>query len=719
MLQRSIITCFLFVFALSVNGQQQKVAGSDKFNGNPGMLHCGIKVIARAYDDSVVLRWAPQEAWAWSKLNTVGYRIERIDLSVRDQPKTVLLTTVALKPYSLEKFKTVFAKEDNYAAIAAQCLYGKNFNNNIRQANGGIEDRAAVSDARFSYLLMAADFDSRVAGASALRFNDKSALKGGKYLYRVMPAGGITQGRIDTGAVLITNARIDQPAHPEIGEAIAFDKTAEIHWNRAGHESWTGFFVERSEDGEHFRPLTNVPFVSSPPDTSVMKKDSAASRLFARLQTQYVYADSLPQNYKTYTYRIRGIDPFSELSGYSNQVTVRGKDLTPPVPPALLTPTFLGNRSLRISWVKERPEADCRGYFITRAHSVNGPYETINKELLPVTTTSYTDGDAYAHGGTYYIVATVDTAGNVSSSMPVMAYVPDKTPPAAPVGLKGKIDRNGLVTLSWDANREEDVRGYKVYFANADNHVFTQITSEPDSLTNFVDSITLRTLTKNIWYKVVAVDDNNNHSEFSQVLKLKKPDLVPPTPPQATNVVAGSRGAEMDWIQSSSEDAVEYLVYRSENNGFRTLVAKFKHQPDQTAFHFSDTLVSSGLHYLYTAETVDEDSLHSPLSIPVSIVVHLRHERPAITGLKAMFDEKQRKMMLAWAYQAPEEFFFVLLRGETKESLVPLRSLDKNTQQFNDFSALSGKTYWYAIRAVFKDDKGDTKLSDPVMVTIR
>lgn len=719
MLHRVIITIFLFVFAPTVNGQNKKAAIAGKVNEQASLLHCGIKVIARAYDDSVVLRWAPQAAWAWSKLNNVGYRIERIDLTVRDQPKTVVLTTVALKPYSLDKFKTVFGKDDNYAAIAAQCLYGRNFNNNIRQANGGIQDRAAVSDARFSYLLMAADFDGRVGEASALRFNDKSALKGGKYLYRVMPAANITQGQVDTGAALITNTRISQAASPEISEAIAFDKTAEIHWNRAGHESWTGFFVERSDDGEHFRLLTKVPFVSSAPDTSGLKKDSAAPRLFRLLQTQYIYADSLPENYKTFTYRIRGIDAFSERSGYSNLVTVRGRDLTPPVPPALLTPKFTGNRSLRLTWVKEKPEADCRGYFVTRAHSVNGPYETINKELLPVTAMSYTDGDAYAHGGTYYIVATVDTAGNVSSSMPVMAYVPDKTPPAVPMGLKGKIDRNGLVTLSWDANKEEDIRGYKVYVANAENHVFTQITSEPDSVPGFVDSITLRTLTKNIWYKVVAVDYNNNHSEFSQALKLKKPDIVPPTPPQATNVVAGSRGAEMDWIQSSSDDAVKYLVYRSENSGNRTLVAQFKHQPGQTAFHFSDTLVKSGITYLYTAETIDEDSLHSRLSVPVRIVVHLAHERPAIAGLKAVFDEKQKRVMLGWAYQAPEEYFFVLLRGDSKESLAPLRSFDKTIQQFNDLSAQAGKTYWYAVRAVFKDDRGDTKLSDPVMVTVR
>ena len=96
------------------------------------ILQSGIKVIAKSYGDSIVLRWAPVKPWAWHKLNNIGYKIERIELGEKDNAKKELLTLVPLKPYSLEKFKTVFKPGNNNAAIAAQCLYGKNFDTNLR-----------------------------------------------------------------------------------------------------------------------------------------------------------------------------------------------------------------------------------------------------------------------------------------------------------------------------------------------------------------------------------------------------------------------------------------------------------------------------------------------------------------------------------------------------------------------------------------------------------
>src|SRR5689334_14708717 len=80
---------------------------------NAPVLRSGISVIARAYGDSIVLRWAPQQAWAWHKLNIIGYRIERIDISEKDNLRREWLTTVALKPWPLEKIKSSFTSNNN------------------------------------------------------------------------------------------------------------------------------------------------------------------------------------------------------------------------------------------------------------------------------------------------------------------------------------------------------------------------------------------------------------------------------------------------------------------------------------------------------------------------------------------------------------------------------------------------------------------------------
>jgi len=716
-MKTAFIISILFFTAPVVLCAQKKTPSPGK-QTETIVLQSGIRVIGKAYGDSIVLRWAPSKPWAWHKLNTIGYRVERIDISEKDNPRREWLVAEALRPWPLEKFKASFAAANNNAAIAAQCLYGKNFETNLRKGQSAIVDRANVSDTRYAFTLQSSDFDAGVATACALRFTDKKVKKGGAYIYRVVAAAVATQGIIDTGTVLISNIPPATLATPDISQALAFDRRAELHWNRAGADAWSGYYIERSEEGKTFTPLNKLPFISSRPDSSLLKEDTGKARVFTMLQTQHIYIDSLPQNYHSYFFRIRGINAFAELSPYSKTVTIAGRDMTPPVPVNMLNPAYISDRKIKVLWKKETIEKDCKGYYISRAKNINGPYETLNQQLLPANATEYTDINAYAHGGNFYMVITVDTANNISSSTPAMGLVPDVTPPGAPTGLKGRIDRKGLVWLSWDANKEDDVKGYKVYFANAPDHVFIQITTSPDSLTAFVDSITLKTLTKNIWYKIAAVDYNNNHSEFSAAVQLRKPDIVPPTAPVATHVAVRQNGVEMDWIQSSSNDVVSYAVYRQEEKLPKAAIARFKHNPSAADFHFRDTTAKPNLHYQYTAEAIDEDSLHSPVSVPVQVKISAVTERPAITTLKAVYNSQAKAVALSWQYTGEGDYFFIVFRGTGEEPLQMLQSIHKEEHGFTDAAALPGKKYRYAIRAIYRDGKGSTRLSEPVALSL-
>lgn len=707
---------FLFV-PIMMSAQNKKQANNKE--QDKVVLQSGIRVIGKAYGDSIVLRWAPSKSWAWLKLNIIGYKIERIDVSDKDNPKKEWLTTEAIKPFSLEKFKASFTRDNTNAAIAAQCLYGKNFETNLRQGQAGIVDRASVSDTRYAFALQSSDFDGNVATATALRFVDKNVKKGGAYIYRLVPAAIATQGIIDTCTVLIINNPITTNPAPEITEALSFDRLAEFHWDRAGIENWSGYYIERSEDGKVFNPLNKIPFITSRPDSSLLKEDSSKAKIFAMLQTQHIYIDSLPQNYKKYFYRIRGINAFAELSPYSNPVTIIGKDLTPPVAVNILNPEFISGKKIKVKWQKQVIEKDCIGYYIGRANNINGPYETLNDKLLPTSNTDFIDANAFEHGESFYVVIAVDTASNISTSVPAMGLMPDNTPPAVPSGLKGRIDSSGRVYLLWDKNKEEDLKGYKVYYANAADHVFIQISASPDSLNSFVDSITLHTLSKDIWYKIAAVDFNNNHSEFSPAVKLRKPVTVRPTAPIATNVrVSKAAGVEMDWIPSSSDDISNYKIYRQQEGNAKKLLAVYKSDPAKVSFHFTDTTVRANLIYNYTAEAVNEDSIHSPPSIAVQVKINANPERPAITTLKAVYDKKGKAVKLNWTYAGSSNYFFILYRSLGSDPLERMRSFDKEVTQFDDYNLSHGKVYHYAIQAIYKDTDGNTKLSDPIDVTI-
>ena len=688
-------------------GQQEKI-----------ILQAKIRVIAKAYGDSVVLRWAPDKTWAWYKLNLIGYKIERIDLNEKDNARRTWLTPSPIKPYSLEKFKSSFAPSNTNAAVAAQCLYGQNFETNIRQGQAGIVDKANVTGTRYAFALQASDYDGNVAVATALRFTDKEVKKGGKYMYRVVPAALATQGIIDTGVVLIANNKNTLNAAPKINETVAADHIAELHWDRNGADTWSGYYIERSEDGKAFVALNKIPYSTSRPDSAILKQDSTKARVFAMLQTEHTFIDSLPQNYKNYYYRIKGINAFAEISDYSAVVTVSGRDLTPPVAADMLNPAFIGDRKIKVLWKKNIIEPDCKGYYITRSKKINGPYETLNKQLLAPTATEFLDEQAYAHGGNFYMVVAVDTANNISSSVPAMGLVPDNTAPAAPTELKGRIEKNGLVHLSWHRNSEEDIKGYKVYFANAANHVFTQVTTEPDTAINFVDSITLRTLTKNIWYKIVAVDENNNHSEFSETVQLKKPDIVPPTPPVAEKVFVDTAGVQIDFINSSSEDAVSYIVYRRDANTDWQMMEKRKHEAGQRGFHFTDNKVKPLVKYEYAAEAIDEDSLHSAKSFSVNAIIRTSPQQPAITTFKAEYDAKAKSVKLNWQYTQQGEYFFVIYRSVNGEPISRYRSVNKEELSYIDAAYSKGGTVQYAIQCVFKDERNQTVLSNRITVPI-
>ncbi|MDP4151324.1 MAG: hypothetical protein Q8943_18100 [Bacteroidota bacterium] len=719
----------------SPNGAAPSSASSARSGAPPADRKASIRLLARPYGDSIVLRWAPTVAWAWTHLNGAGYLIERIDLTEARHPKREMLTAQPIRPMTLEQMKVSFRPSDKYAAIAAQCLYGRNFNTGLRKGQGGIEDKANVWKDRYGFAMEVADFDGQVAKAEGLRFVDTRVQKNGIYIYRVFAARIPAAGTLDTGNTMIVNAARPAAGRPKVSEAIALDRMAELHWPRNQQEPYSAYSIERSSDGHTFKTLNALPFFSSKPDSAVNqaaagRRDSMMMKAAALLKTQQVFIDSLPQNYHRYYYRIRGVDAFAEWSAYSDTLSAMGIDLTPPAAPIVENPKFAGGRNLLLKWKKPLREDDFKGYLVTRSHNaVAGPYSAITEKLLPPSTTQFTDTSAFAHGQNFYIVLALDTAGNTASSLPAMGLVPDNTPPAMPTGLKGFISRNGLVHLTWHPNPDEDIKGYKVYFANSSEHVFSQITLKPTADTAFTDSITLHTLTKYIWYKVAAVDLNNNHSPMTAALLLKKPDIVPPTAPLATHVQVDTGGVQIDFIQSSSEDVVAYLIYRKEKSGPWVPLLRQPHDKTKTRFHFSDKGLRPFTNYSYCAEAIDDDSLHSGKSTAVQAAVKTLPDLPPVRGLTASYDEKARQVRVSWQYTNSGSYFFVLYRASGGGPLSKFRSFNAQTAEFRDDQLSAGKqagpagpetttNFGYAIQVFFTDKRGRTRLSDPVSVAV-
>src|SRR5580658_10023321 len=112
-----IIPISILLLQLSVSGALAQKKHPAPEHPAPAVYHAAIRVIAKAYGDSIVVRWAPTAAWAWSGCNVVGYTIERIDISTPGIPRQKL-TAQPLRPLTLDRFKAAFGRDDKYAAIA-------------------------------------------------------------------------------------------------------------------------------------------------------------------------------------------------------------------------------------------------------------------------------------------------------------------------------------------------------------------------------------------------------------------------------------------------------------------------------------------------------------------------------------------------------------------------------------------------------------------------
>lgn len=674
-----------------------------------------IRVMAKAYGDSIVLRWAPSAPGAWQMLNKTGYQVLRMEKNSADG-KWKTLNAQPIMPRSLEGMKKTLDRNNKYAAIAAQALYGKSVTTTKNGMAPGITQSSDDLNNRFALALQSADYSAPVAEAIGLRWTDKQVVAGEAYVYRIVPAKTIPNLNLQFSTLVVVNQK-EGSSKPEGLMAFGGDRKAELQWPRHQPEAYTGYQVEISDDGKNYRSLHESPYYTSLPDTASLPQDSMLLQLTGLLQVHHVLIDSLRKNYQPYYYRIRGINAFGEWSAYSDPVVISGRDLTPPSSILLGTPEVITNRSMKLTWLKPLKEADLKGFYVYRSRQVDGGFTLLHPQLLSTDATSFTDASPFEHGPNFYMIAAVDTAGNQNPSLPVMGVLPDTTAPEEPKGLEGNIDREGLVHLNWKMNSEEDIKGYKVYFAHERNQPFTQITLYPTSANQFTDSITLKTLTKKIYYRVVAVDQNNNHSEYSDVLELKKPDIIPPTPPIILDATIIPGAAQLQFSNSASKDAIHYLVMRKEAGADWKQISRIVHSEKTEGFSFSDTTIRHGILYEYAGKTVDEDGLTSELSTPVKLQLRGAEMLPAISFTKAVYDAQQGAVVLQWNYNSGEPFYFVIYRSLAGAPLERYRTLEKGSREWKDLQAMEiEKGYRYAIQAVYQNNSKMTEVGEGIIV---
>jgi fibronectin type 3 domain-containing protein len=700
---RNLVAMLLLLSVIApARGQAQdtsSVSLGSSIPRDPGFAT--IAVIARAYQDSVILRWAPSTPHGWRIANRLGYIVERRQAG----GQTIRLTPEPEVPWPIERLADALdANPDNsYLGLAVYALAGDTTLMGLADSLGidTVGVNAEKNTTLYGYALFSADNDPLVAEALGLRFVDRDVKAGGRYTYRVSLSEK-RDYRIDPGEVTVEVRATGPSPAPANFKAQGLDGRIDLRWEGLSERDYSGYYVYRSDDGgKTFNKMNKTPIVIvTPGEANVMR--------IAR------FVDTTITNYKVYKYQVRGIDAFGEL-GQPGEVEAFGRDLTPPPQPSVKSPEQLGNTKIRLSWEMTESSPDLAGFSVSRSAFIDSNYHRLTKKPLPPTAREYIDERA-TDAEPYYVIATLDTAGNEALSFPLYGMLIDTLPPSIPAGLTGTINKDGIVHLRWRRGPERNLLGYRVLRANAPEHEFSQLTGEVYTDTTFVDTVEVRTLTRNVYYRIAAVNRRYIHSEMSSILALRRPDVVPPEAPVFTDVLPTDSTVVLSWAPSSSEDLKWHVLYRRLSGEQKWVAIDTLSKKEDS---YTDRAVRQNTLYEYLIEAVDSTGLKSPAVVPVQARPYDTGVRPPIEKLTARYDEKKKEIALRWSYQPrkKESYFFLIYRAARGASLTKYRSVESAQTSFADTGLLGSGLYSYAVQVV-TESGGASPISDKVQVTV-
>jgi len=635
-------------------------------------------VTTRVLKDKIILRWAPSDYVFWEMGNTHGYIIERMggNDTVFSQ-----LPGMPIKPWTQEEFKNVKDTSNKYLAVAMEMLYGSLESGEDATKGSNLQNNIMEQQNRHSYALMSADLNKEAARSLGFMYEDKDVKTGSKYTYRIRINHTYPDLKTDTLEVFIDFSQKYLEQAVKNCWVEAFDSEIKVAWTFHNNALFSAYDIERSLDKKTWKKLNSRPYLSSQ----------------SGVEKSYLYIDTLVNNNTAYHYRLRGYTPFGDVGLYSEIMTTTPKDLTPPAPAFDIKAKDQGGAVL-ITWDAFPNEADHDGFYIGRSYLASGGFQKISAKLKKEER-AFLDFQPDLLENNYYAVITVDKSGNEAVSYVALGYIVDSLPPTPPTGLAGAIDSTGFVKISWARGPEADIIGYRVYWANDTLSEFSQLTGDVLSHTVFYDSVNVKTLSEFAYYKVVAVDHRYNHSKYSQILTLQKPDLVPPSAPVITKYNQEQLSVTFSWVNSVSEDVVSHRLERKKDDEGWKEIKKFTAKEKQ----WLDKDLTAGKAYSYRIVAID-DANNMSYSKSLEITAIDRGLRDDVKQLKIV--TRDGKSYLEWTYPTVKDAVFVVYKQNiTKTNFEPIARLSNNEFSYpiQDVAAS------YGVRVMFSDG-GESKL---------
>lgn len=675
-----------------------------------------LHVIARTYGDRVLVRWAPDEFVPWKFLNGYGYLVQRVTHMPDGSLKS---DTIAARvhPLTRKQFMERFEENDSLAGAAVQTIFGQmttlDQTEHAPGTTGSIIEVYEEQQNVFGFAMLVAEMRPDLAEAMGLAYTDRDVRPGEQYDYIVRPLVPDSVLKVRPGIVYkISNDQFKPVTfETQLTDSLMAPASINLYWPR---DNYTAYDIERrrlggiDEDSTAYRPsawtqLNEHPYISML--NPRMREDEP------NMYTDYAVKPGV------YEYRIRAYDTFGDRTNPSNVVRVAMPDLVAPSAPHLYHIDVERGDTIitaKLFWRKDTIEADMAGFLPVyyNAELLADRWLPLSSELIPPTDTTCTVVVTGLGSGTVAIAA-LDSAGNMTASLPQTLRIGDLTPPHKPARFRGFVNPQGIVTLMWSPVLDRDLYSYEVWFANSPYHQFEKISPSMMRDTIFQDTISTRNNQRYVYYKLKAVDWSSNVSDETDVLPITVPNFDPPVPCRIDSVYHDDEVIRMWWIGSNEASVKWHRVFRKlGTDGEWTLIKMVDVDTLLTArFLVEDRppLVQQQRYY-YTVETLSLMGSSSGPSMQQSFL----HDGPRVIDIpihvEGDFDKSKNENRLVWkpvnVSEAEGPWHFCIWRkGPNDDDFKFLIAEKSDSLKFTDRLGLPGETAEYYVSIRFSDGR--------------
>ena len=208
--------------------------------------------------------------------------------------------------------------------------------------------------------------------------------------------------------------------------------------------------------------------------------------------------------------------------------------------------------------------------------------------------------------------------GVSTTSFPTLIQAIDSIPPAVPTGLRAEVDSLGAVHLSWQAGKDEDLHGYRLYRGETKGEELIPITKDAILSTNYIDNVRLDNLNAKVYYALTALDERYNQSELSETIVVRKPTRIPPAMPLIVEMKASEEGNVIRWEASEDSFLAGFVLTRTAQDS--TQQRRSWKIEDTKQRSYVDKEIEAGKTYTYQLTAYTDNKLYSPISPEVKVV---------------------------------------------------------------------------------------------------